>query len=74
MPTAGPPAPPDQAKRQPPRHNPEVAKNGLSRRWDNPFHVVKLVTDAAEATLAIIMLACGPVNLELPYHTPVTHM
>lgn len=29
---------------------------------------------SAEAALAIIMLACGPVTLELPYHTPVTHM
>jgi transposase len=28
----------------------------------------------AEAALATIMLACGPVNLELPYHTPITHM
>ena len=23
----------------------------------------------AEAALAIVMLACGPTNLELPYHT-----
>lgn len=29
---------------------------------------------SAEAALATIMLACGPVNLELPYHTPTTHM
>jgi transposase len=29
---------------------------------------------STEAALAIIMLTCGPVNLELPYHTPVTHM
>ncbi|MGH3750841.1 MAG: ISL3 family transposase [Micromonosporaceae bacterium] len=27
-----------------------------------------------EAALATVMLACGPVNLELPYHTPATHM
>lgn len=25
---------------------------------------------SAEATLATIMLACGPINLQLPYHTP----
>ncbi|MGH3919378.1 MAG: ISL3 family transposase [Pseudonocardiaceae bacterium] len=29
---------------------------------------------SAKATLATVMLACGPVNLELPYHTPATHM
>jgi transposase len=29
---------------------------------------------SAQATLATIMLACGPVNLQLPYHTPATHM
>ena len=29
---------------------------------------------SAEAALATVMLACGPVNLELPYHTPATHM
>ena len=28
----------------------------------------------AEAALATIMLTCGPVNLQLPYHTPATHM
>jgi transposase len=28
----------------------------------------------AEAALATIMLACGPVDLELPYHTPAIHM
>jgi transposase len=28
----------------------------------------------AQAALATIMLACGPVNLQLPYHTPTTHM
>jgi transposase len=28
----------------------------------------------AEAALATVMLACGPVNLQLPYHTPTTHM
>jgi transposase len=28
----------------------------------------------AEAALASIMLTCGPVNLQLPYHTPATHM
>lgn len=27
-----------------------------------------------EAALATVMLACGPVNLKLPYHTPATHM
>lgn len=27
-----------------------------------------------EAALATVMLACGPVNLQLPYHTPATHM
>jgi len=27
-----------------------------------------------EAALATVMLTCGPVTLELPYHTPVTHM
>jgi transposase len=27
-----------------------------------------------EATLATVMLACGPVNLKLPYHAPATHM
>ncbi len=29
---------------------------------------------SAEAALATVMLACGPVNLQLPYHTPATHM
>ncbi|MBV9140168.1 MAG: transposase [Pseudonocardiales bacterium] len=29
---------------------------------------------SAEAALATVMLACGPVNLKLPYHTPPTHM
>lgn len=29
---------------------------------------------SAEAALATVMLACGPVDLQLPYHTPVTHM
>ncbi|MGH3883956.1 MAG: transposase [Pseudonocardiaceae bacterium] len=29
---------------------------------------------SAKAALAAVMLACGPVNLELPYHTPTTHM
>jgi transposase len=29
---------------------------------------------SAEAALATIMLACGPVNLQLPYHTPTIHM
>ena len=29
---------------------------------------------SAQAALAAVMLACGPVNLELPYHTPATHM
>jgi transposase len=29
---------------------------------------------SAEAALATVMLACGPVNLQLPYHTPTTHM
>jgi transposase len=28
----------------------------------------------AKAALATIMLTCGPVNLQLPYHTPATHM
>jgi transposase len=28
----------------------------------------------AEAALATVMLACGPVNLHLPYHIPTTHM
>lgn len=28
----------------------------------------------AEAALATITLTCGPVNLQLPYHTPATHM
>jgi transposase len=28
---------------------------------------------SAQAALATIMLACGPVNLQLPYHTPATH-
>lgn len=28
---------------------------------------------SAEATLATVMLACGPVNLELPYHTGAIH-
>ena len=27
-----------------------------------------------EAALAAVMLACGPVNLNLPYHTPAIHM
>jgi transposase len=27
-----------------------------------------------ESALATVMLACGPVNLKLPYHTPTTHM
>ncbi|MGH3699856.1 MAG: transposase, partial [Pseudonocardiaceae bacterium] len=27
-----------------------------------------------EATLAAVMLACGPVNLKLLYHTPAIHM
>ena len=29
---------------------------------------------SAKAALATVMLACGPVNLQLPYHTPATHM
>ncbi len=29
---------------------------------------------SAQATLVTVMLACGPVNLELPYHTPAIHM
>lgn len=29
---------------------------------------------SAEAALATVMLACGPTNLKLPYHTPATHM
>jgi transposase len=29
---------------------------------------------SAEAALATAMLACGPVTLKLPYHTPTTHM
>ncbi len=29
---------------------------------------------SAEAALATVMLACGPVTLELPYHNPATHM
>jgi transposase len=28
---------------------------------------------SAQAALATVMLACGPVNLELPYHTRATH-
>jgi transposase len=28
----------------------------------------------AQAALATIMLACGPVNLQLPNHTPTIHM
>lgn len=27
-----------------------------------------------EAALAAVMLTCGPVNLQLPYHTPTIHM
>jgi transposase len=29
---------------------------------------------SAEAALATVMLACGPVTLKLPYHTAATHM
>jgi transposase len=29
---------------------------------------------SAEAALATVMLACGPVDLQLPYHTLATHM
>lgn len=29
---------------------------------------------SAEAALATVMLACGPLTLKLPYHTPTTHM
>jgi Transposase len=29
---------------------------------------------SAEAALATVMLACGPVNLKLLYHIPATHM
>ncbi|MGH3721285.1 MAG: ISL3 family transposase [Pseudonocardiaceae bacterium] len=29
---------------------------------------------SAQAALATVMLVCGPVNLQLPYHTPATHM
>ncbi|MGH3833026.1 MAG: transposase [Pseudonocardiaceae bacterium] len=29
---------------------------------------------SAQAALATVMLACGPVNLELPYHTLAIHM
>lgn len=29
---------------------------------------------SAEAALAAVMLACGPVNLKLLYHTSVTHI
>jgi transposase len=29
---------------------------------------------SAETALATVMLACGPANLQLPYHTPTTHM
>lgn len=29
---------------------------------------------SAKAALATVMLACGPVNLELPYHSPAAHM
>jgi transposase len=28
---------------------------------------------SAQTALATIMLTCGPVNLQLPYHTPTTH-
>jgi transposase len=28
---------------------------------------------SAEAALATVMLACGPLDLELPYHTPAIH-
>ena len=29
---------------------------------------------SVEAALATIMFVCGPVNLQLPYHTPTTQM
>jgi transposase len=29
---------------------------------------------SAQAALATVMLACGPVDLQLPYHTPTIHM
>jgi transposase len=54
---------------------------GLSNgRHEGPNNKVRLIIrraygfHSAQAALATIMLTPGPVKLQLPYHTPTTHM
>ena len=53
---------------------------GLSNNRQEGLNKVRLIIrraygfHSAEAALATVMLASGPVNLQLPYHTPATHM
>lgn len=53
-----------------PTANYRTAVRKDSQKQGSADHPSRLRSPQSEAALTTIMLACGPVNLELPYHLP----